>query len=209
MVIGHSAGVAAALALSDGADVQDVNIEQLQMRLRDQGQILTLAEQIPAPGEPPHHSGTHLPPVVTGTCASKNALATLNETVQGGAGLLLLGANSLCASVLGYSVSNGAKVVGAKCHPDDRSPHHQNQEWGVQSGVDHQLICLRMQNTASSGNFECKRSCLIRDAANVVLGDCSNLNSAWVIDRRSEQIRTAHRSEQQACMQVSQSSAHL
>lgn len=198
MVIGHSVGVAAALALSDDVDVQDVNIEQLQMRLRDQGQILTLAEQIPAPGEPPHHSGTRLPPVVTGTCASRNARATLNETVRGGAELLLLGASSLCASVLGYSVSNGATVVGAKCHPGDRSPHHQNQEWGV----DHQLICLRIQNEVSSGSFKCKRSCLIRDAARVVLGDCSNSNSAWEIDRRSEQIRIAHEIEQPTCMQV-------
>lgn len=199
MVVGHSVGVAAAIALGDGVDVQDVKIEQLQARLRDQGQILTLAEQIPAPGDPRSPPAAHLPPVVTGACASNNARATFNETTQG-AELLLLGPNGLCASVLGYSVSNGAKVVGANCHPDDRSPHHQNQEWVV----DHELICLRMQNTASGEVSKCSRSCLARNGADVVLGDCSDPNSTWEIDARSAHVRIARaiRSDQPACLQL-------
>ena len=194
MVIGHSVGVAAALALADSVDVQDVNIEQLQAWLRDQGQVLTLAEQIPAPGVPPPPPAAPLPAVVTGACMSDNARATFNET------LLLLGPTGLCASVLGYSVSNGATIVGANCHPGDRSPHHQNQEWVV----DHQLIWLLMQNTASGGAPKCSRSCLARRGADVVLGVCSDTNSTWEIDAKSERVRAvrAIRSDQPACMQL-------
>lgn len=169
MVIGHSVGVAAALALADGVDVQDVNIDKLQARLREQGQILTMAEQIPAPGAPPAPSPGGLHPVVAGSCAGSNARATFNKTAQG-TELLLLGPNGLCVSVLGYSVSNGAKVVGANCHPDDRSPPHQNQEWAVDSSTqrpNEQLICLRMQNAASGGGSKCSRSCLVPSPCNL------------------------------------------
>ena len=175
MVIGHSAGVAAALALADGVDVQDVNIDTLQARLREQGQILTMAEQIPAPGAPPPPPPHGLlPPVVAGSCVGSNARATLNKTAAQGTELLLLGPKGLCASVLGYSVSNGAKVVGANCHPDDRSPPHQNQVWAV----DEQLICLRMQNAAASGGGpKCSRSCLAPSPHNAF-----DTYSLWLTD---------------------------
>lgn len=46
MILGHSAGVAAAQALRDGKAVQDVDVAALQKRLREQKQILSMAEAI-------------------------------------------------------------------------------------------------------------------------------------------------------------------
>jgi hypothetical protein len=162
MVVGHSAGVAAALALAGSVAVQDVEIRQLQALLREQGQVLTLAEQIPAPGTPPGPSPAPggLPAVVTGSC--DGARATFNKTA-GGDEMLLLGPSGLCASVLGYSVSDGAKVVAANCHPGDGTPHHQNQEWTVDDtptgGKTPQVsICLKQQAVGG----KCTRSCLVR-----------------------------------------------
>ena len=40
MLLGHAAGVAAALAARAGCAVQDVDVDELQRRLRDQGQVL-------------------------------------------------------------------------------------------------------------------------------------------------------------------------
>ena len=42
MLLGHAAGLAAAQAARRGVAVQDVDIEQLQRQLRDQGQVLSL-----------------------------------------------------------------------------------------------------------------------------------------------------------------------
>jgi hypothetical protein len=47
MVLGHSAGVAAALAAAQHVAVQDVDPARLQARLRAQGQILSLADASP------------------------------------------------------------------------------------------------------------------------------------------------------------------
>ena len=48
MIAGQSAGVAAALAARSDVDVHLVNIRLLQKRLREQKQVLTLAEAIPS-----------------------------------------------------------------------------------------------------------------------------------------------------------------
>jgi len=44
MILGHAAGVAAALAVESEAAVHRVDLERLQGRLREQGQILSLEE---------------------------------------------------------------------------------------------------------------------------------------------------------------------
>src|SRR4030042_2772871 len=46
MIMGHAAGIAAALAISDGRAVQKVDIADLQKKLTEQGQILSLKENI-------------------------------------------------------------------------------------------------------------------------------------------------------------------
>jgi hypothetical protein len=46
MIMGHSAGVAAAMALRDGQSLYDLDVPALQRRLRDQKQVLTLAEAV-------------------------------------------------------------------------------------------------------------------------------------------------------------------
>jgi len=48
MIIGHAAGVAAALALRDGRAVQDIDVPALQAALREQQQVLALAGAAPA-----------------------------------------------------------------------------------------------------------------------------------------------------------------
>ncbi len=40
MATGEAAGTAAAMALQDGVGVKDVDVQRLQMRLREQGAIL-------------------------------------------------------------------------------------------------------------------------------------------------------------------------
>jgi FAD dependent oxidoreductase len=42
MLLGHAAGIAAAQAARDGVAVQDVDIDELQQSLRDEGQVLSL-----------------------------------------------------------------------------------------------------------------------------------------------------------------------
>jgi hypothetical protein len=44
MIMGHAAGIAAALSVADGRAVQKVDITDLQRKLKDQGQILSLKE---------------------------------------------------------------------------------------------------------------------------------------------------------------------
>jgi hypothetical protein len=39
MILGHAAGIAAALAASSGAAVQDIDIAELQRRLKDEGAV--------------------------------------------------------------------------------------------------------------------------------------------------------------------------
>ena len=46
MIMGHAAGIAAALAISDGRAVQKIDIADLQKKLTEQGQILSLKENI-------------------------------------------------------------------------------------------------------------------------------------------------------------------
>jgi hypothetical protein len=48
MIIGQSAGVAAALSFEEKAAVQDVPINQLQKRLHAHGAILHIAEAAPS-----------------------------------------------------------------------------------------------------------------------------------------------------------------
>ena len=47
MIIGHAAGVAASMALKDAKAVQDIDIDALQARLREQGAILHREDTIP------------------------------------------------------------------------------------------------------------------------------------------------------------------
>ena len=185
MVVGHSAGAAAALALEGGRQiaVQDVSITKLQALLRKQGQVLTLQEQIPAP-EPPGGGGAPSadPPVVVGSCDSAAASALVETNSAGSGALLLSGTPPLCVSVIGYSTANGAAVVGAKCHASDRTPHHQNQEWLV----DAPSVCLQSQ--AVSG--KCVHACLVREAkSKVTLGSCGTEAAYWAVNA------TAHRVE--------------
>ncbi len=44
MMLGHSAGVAAALAIRSGSSVQEIDTGELSRRLREQGQVLSTAE---------------------------------------------------------------------------------------------------------------------------------------------------------------------
>ena len=108
-----------------------------------------------------------------------------------------LGPNGLCASVLGYSTSDGSKIVGAKCHVDDRTPHHQNQEWQLDSlklstvgnGAARVVkICLNsVQATA-----KCTRSCLVRASDKLLLGPCTReANAGWVVMERESRLQPA------------------
>ena len=45
MILGHAAGLAAALAVDADVAVHRVDLEQLQKRLRAQGQILSMEER--------------------------------------------------------------------------------------------------------------------------------------------------------------------
>ncbi|MGN6757757.1 MAG: FAD-dependent oxidoreductase, partial [Thermomicrobiales bacterium] len=47
MILGHAAGVAAALAVQAGVAVQRVDIVTLQRRLAEQGQALTARDAVP------------------------------------------------------------------------------------------------------------------------------------------------------------------
>jgi hypothetical protein len=50
MILGHAAGIAAALAISSNAALQDVNIQELQSRLKDQGAVFELGHEFQAQG---------------------------------------------------------------------------------------------------------------------------------------------------------------
>jgi hypothetical protein len=62
-VLGESAGVAAAQAVEQGVDVQEVNVTSLQQRLRDHGQVL---EYAPAPRASPPTDKTRQAPRQSG-----------------------------------------------------------------------------------------------------------------------------------------------
>jgi hypothetical protein len=46
MLMGHSAGLAAAMATRDGIPVQGIDVPALQHRLRQQKQVLTWQERV-------------------------------------------------------------------------------------------------------------------------------------------------------------------
>lgn len=108
-----------------------------------------------------------------------------------------LGPHGLCASVLGYSTADGSKVVGAKCHVDDHTPHHQNQEWQLYS-----LTLPTVGNRAASvvkicqksvqPTANCTRSCLVRVSDKLLLGPCTQeANTGWVVMERESRLQTA------------------
>eukprot|EP01052_Picozoa_sp_SAG31_P011471 SAG31_NODE_650_length_13187_cov_3.011843_5_plen_537_part_00 len=189
MVVGHSAGVAAALALENetGAAVQDISIAKLQAVLRAQGQVLTLAERKPVPGPPPvPHPAGHDIPLAVGVCSDTIAEVTVNNQTSATA-VLLLNARSECASVMGYSTRDGARIVSATCHTSDKSPSHQNQEWLIDSSS-HQ-ICLA-STAASRRQCGPKGGCVARvDGTNVALGECGKTNTGWVVDATAKRVR--------------------
>lgn len=186
MVVGHSAGVAAALTIAAGGGnssvaVQDVDIKQLQQLLRAQGQILTLEERrpVPAPAPSPRPGGSDTP-LSVGPCNASEAQLTA------GKGQTLLNKHAECASVLGYSTADNAVVVTATCHTRDKSAGHQNQEWVIDSAS--HLLCL----ASEASNGRCKaRGCLVRDGhGRAVLGGCaSSLSAGWEVDGRSKRVR--------------------
>ncbi|MCL4217209.1 MAG: FAD-dependent oxidoreductase [Candidatus Hydrogenedentes bacterium] len=59
MIMGHAAGLAAALAIENNVAVQDIDVDALQARLREQKQVLSLAEMVG-----PHVDVKKLPGVV-------------------------------------------------------------------------------------------------------------------------------------------------
>ena len=61
MVIGHSAGVAAAMALHAKAAVQDISMPDLAALLVKQGQVLTMADVVPSPRSHPGDGDAPLP----------------------------------------------------------------------------------------------------------------------------------------------------
>lgn len=110
-----------------------------------------------------------------------------------------VGPYGLCASVLGYSTADGSKVVAAKCHVDDRTPHHQNQEWQLDplplpvlgsnsSAVSAKNICQKSVQTTS----KCTRSCLVRANDKLQLGPCTReAHAGWVIMERESRLQPA------------------
>jgi hypothetical protein len=183
MVVGHSAGVAAAMALHAKAAVQEISMADLAALLVKQGQVLTMADVVPSPR--PHPGGDA--PLSLGTCT----LPMANVTLQRSTGLLRTWGPGFssgdCASVMGYSTSNNAAIVAATCHQQDKSKPHQNQEWrGVPMGTPPAVgICLLMASKDG-----CKQAagnkCVGRSGKQIVLGDCADTASAaWTDDGTS------------------------
>ena len=212
MVVGHSAGVAAALAVEARTAVQDVSITKLQAVLRAQGQVLTLAERKPVPGGPPppphpHPSGSDTP-LSVGACTEDTAvMTTVNKTsTTTTVALLLLNAKGECASVIGYSSHDGAVLVSASCHTGDKSPGHQNQEFVVDSS--NHRICLASSATAvaaasaSVGGRCTKGGCVVRVGTTVVLGGCggNSSSSGWDVDATAKRIRVVGGSCVSSCL---------
>ena len=119
MVVGHSAGVAAAMAVADGIAVQDVSVPDLQAVLRRQGQILTLKERKPMPPGPGPKPPALRQLGVLPCGGGGSTRITFNETAKHNADKLVVTSPNMCASVLGYSTRPGAAIVDAKCHTFD------------------------------------------------------------------------------------------
>ena len=101
MVVGHSSGVAAAMAATNNIAVQDVSVPALQRMLRAQGQVLTLAERKPvgpSPSPPPP-----LSPLTVGLCSSGDSAMAFKHIEFNNANVsLLLNSKGECASAIGY-----------------------------------------------------------------------------------------------------------
>jgi hypothetical protein len=187
MVVGHSSGVAAFLALAEQVAVQSINVSQLTSLLRDQGQILTLREARPAP---PHHlPGSSDTPLSLGGCDDPDANFTYLPVVHGGTRtptgvVALINRNQECASVMGYSTGDGAVIVAAKCHTADTSPRHRNQEF---KPIAHRLhaetaslaLCLLMASKDGCSDANNQNQCLAHTNARVVLEPCSSASAQW------------------------------
>jgi hypothetical protein len=183
MVVGHSAGVAAAMAVASNAAVQDVSVPALQKVLREQGQILTLAERKPFPTPPGPAPPPEPVPLAVGPCADAAAstMTVKSATVKSSIVKLLLNARSECASAYGYSTADGARIVSAECHTSNTAPGKENQEWFVvpaNGSVVETQICLAEDNVPN----KCSKSCLIRSSSKVTLGECDASESAALWD---------------------------
>jgi hypothetical protein len=55
MIIGQAAGVAAALAVYGNTSIQDISIKELQRRLREQGAVLHITQEVPPVPHPHSH----------------------------------------------------------------------------------------------------------------------------------------------------------
>jgi len=180
MVVGQSAGVAAAMALHAKVAAQDISMVELAALLRKQGQVLTMADVKPSP--PPAPRPVRDLPLSLGACSSLASNITLRRDTR-----LLVTAKGSCASVMGYSTANGAAVVAAACHLQDKSPQHRNQEFALlQTATPPEVgICLLVAShdgcKLAAGN-----KCVVRSGKKIVLGDCALTASAgWTDDGAS------------------------
>lgn len=150
MVVGHSAGVAAAMAVASNAAVQDVSVPALQKVLRAQGQILTLAERKPFPAPPGPAPPPEPVPLAVGPCADAAAstMTVKAATVKSSIVKLLLNARSECASAYGT-----ARLMAHESFPPHAAPGKENQEWFVvpaNGSVFETQICLAEDNVLAS-----------------------------------------------------------
>jgi hypothetical protein len=116
-VFGHSAAVAAVLALRSGGGgaVQDVDVPALQAELERQGQLLRAPPPEDAPLALAACSAPPAPPPPAQAWAYAPGDGSLRLARGGGA----------CASVWGFSNASGARVVAAACHPGQGQPRNQ------------------------------------------------------------------------------------
>ena len=197
MVVGHSSGVAAAMAVNGNIAVQDVSVPALQKILRAQGQVLTLAERKPVgPSPVPPPPPPSLVPLSVGPCTADGSNISLKLVLFENANVSLVqNAKSQCASAIGYATRDGTAIVAATCHTDaSKAPGKANQEWRVvRSGRDGggsgggggraSHVCLAEDNAAES----CTQSCLSwpstssTSAGRVALGDCKSPRAVWVV----------------------------
>ena len=138
MVEGHSAGVAAAMAVASNAAVQDVSVPALQKVLRAQGQILTLAERKPFPAPPGPAPPPEPVPLAVGPCADAAAstMTVKAATVKSSIVKLLLNARSECASAYGT-----ARLMAHESFPPHATRPTRPQAKKIKSG----LLCRPME----------------------------------------------------------------
>eukprot|EP00054_Salpingoeca_dolichothecata_P026341 m.187838 g.187838 ORF g.187838 m.187838 type:complete len:664 (-) comp25627_c2_seq3:65-2056(-) len=120
-IAGQSAAVAAALFVTNSSllTIQDLDINVLQHTLISQGQKLFLQPPSPA------MYNISVQPCRAKDNSQKWSYAVDDHTLRSGE------QNDSCVSIYGYSGADGARIVLAACHTQDKNPSHQNQEFSL------------------------------------------------------------------------------